>query len=721
MVAGAVTQPPVPQPPFRGTKQLGNIVGPTGLTVQKLLNAPSTVMAYGGGRVADNSPAYVNKRKVRDTISRQQKVEHPLGMSWEGVLHELNVRERSLAKEDRYIHTAMSKNGFRLVVTMHPYIVMFIHKILSLNIDYTFSRVDGDMDKWEVAGFLDRLKHRLTFASLYCDKKDRTAFTQLFRELFDTIHLVTGEQLKIRPFYPDANCWVVIMDGEVPQAQAFGDFLSDYNNPEISNIFYSHIDELGPQISQPIISRLRSIMGLQTQAEIDEWHQFCKEQTEPAITNWYAHKLANPWILPSINKFLSKIAPSDWDLTPNHSNYVETAHAGRNAETSVGVGLLTAILQAKERDNIKARELAQIQHEGVMGNRWNGSAEREKLSSQRKAWKMRSATIRNDQLTNYETLKAERDSGVAENKASLARQKELESQIKALQAEIALDKHRTDLPAQVLSLRRDVTEEKALQSEWGLRRTGPLAGIRINRRRPGIGQEPTSSSSTTPLVLGDQPLSEVVATNSMVVASEATGMVNQMDLLPLFGDSILNLPLASGQYPQDSSMDLDLWLSSNPPEFDPHVLDEFMASFDPLSAIYPDPGPAPFSEGYNANTANTWDVVAGTALAADDDQLEYIGPAHRILNFLDPQENWNLNRASQELPPLPPPRVMLSPLPSEPEERIPNAEGSDQMIAPRDIDLSFSEHNILVGKHQHTKSTRAADAAEARPTKKGLR
>jgi hypothetical protein len=132
---------------------------------------------------------------------------------------------------------------------------------------------------------------------------------------------------------------------------------------------------------------------------------------------------------------------------------------------------------------------------------------------------MRGATIRNDQLTNYETLKAEQDSGVAENKASLAQQKELELQIKALQAEIALDKHRTDLPAQVLSLRRDVMEEKALRSEWGLRQTvidaellalkqGPLAGIQINSRRPGADQEPTSSSSNTPLVLGDPPLSE---------------------------------------------------------------------------------------------------------------------------------------------------------------------------------------------------------------------
>jgi hypothetical protein len=62
--------------------------GLAGLTVQKLLNgmvefipslyiinnctsktAPLTVMAYGRGRVADNSPAYDNKHKIRDAIT----------------------------------------------------------------------------------------------------------------------------------------------------------------------------------------------------------------------------------------------------------------------------------------------------------------------------------------------------------------------------------------------------------------------------------------------------------------------------------------------------------------------------------------------------------------------------------------------------------------------------------------------------------------------------
>jgi hypothetical protein len=110
------------------------------------------------------------------------------------------------------------------------------------------------MDEWEVAGFTERFKERrftaailctcsspyrpgLTFASLYCDKKTKEAFAQLFIELFDTIRQVTGEPLKLAPFFPDAKCRVVIMDGEVPQAQGFAAFLVTYNDPKISSIW----------------------------------------------------------------------------------------------------------------------------------------------------------------------------------------------------------------------------------------------------------------------------------------------------------------------------------------------------------------------------------------------------------------------------------------------------------------------------------------------------
>jgi len=62
--------------------------------------------------------------------------------------------------ETRCIHTAVEKNGFRLIVTMHPYIATLIHEVLSLNIDFTFKRVEGAMDEWEVVAFSDRFKER---------------------------------------------------------------------------------------------------------------------------------------------------------------------------------------------------------------------------------------------------------------------------------------------------------------------------------------------------------------------------------------------------------------------------------------------------------------------------------------------------------------------------------------------------------------------------------
>ncbi|KAJ7874561.1 hypothetical protein B0H14DRAFT_2569238 [Mycena olivaceomarginata] len=114
------------------------------------------------------------------------------------------------------------------------------------------------------------------------------------------------------------------------------------------------------------------------------------------VEDWYAYKRANPWILPSVNKFLSTITNESWDVTPNHSNLVETAHAGCNAETSIGVGLLTAILQSQVRDNATAAELLQIEQKGVMRKRWNGVGEREKLSAQRKVWRMRKSAVRTD-------------------------------------------------------------------------------------------------------------------------------------------------------------------------------------------------------------------------------------------------------------------------------------------------------------------------------------
>jgi hypothetical protein len=54
----------------------------------------------------------------------------------------------------------MTKGDFTLVVTLNPQLVYLIHSVLSVVIDYTFKRVEGDMDEWVVSGFSDRFKRR---------------------------------------------------------------------------------------------------------------------------------------------------------------------------------------------------------------------------------------------------------------------------------------------------------------------------------------------------------------------------------------------------------------------------------------------------------------------------------------------------------------------------------------------------------------------------------
>jgi hypothetical protein len=72
----------------------------------------------------------------------------------------------------------------------------------------------------------------------------------------------------------------------------------------------------------------------------------------------------------------------------------------------------------------------------VMPRRWNGVAEREKLSSQRQGWTFRKAGIRNYKLDEYDALDRERTAGIAENGLSIQKEAELKVQTKDLRAEL---------------------------------------------------------------------------------------------------------------------------------------------------------------------------------------------------------------------------------------------------------------------------------------------
>ncbi|KAF8234132.1 hypothetical protein L208DRAFT_1377032 [Tricholoma matsutake] len=216
-------------------------------------------------------------------------------------------------------------------------------------------------------------------------------------------------------------------------------------------------------------------------------------QSIDTIIFWVFNKIQHEWYLPSLNCLLSSIDQESWDLTPNHSNLAETAHAARNAETSIGIPVLTAVLQAREWDNAKAKEIELMEKSGNMPRRWNGPDKRELLQAQRQAWGLRKSNVWNDQLARYDELQEERQIGIEQNKESLGQQKVLKGQKKDIQEAFKTGK-RSDLKVQLDRIGIDIKGEQELRRKWRSRqkdiddevwelKTGGLNGARLNGRR----------------------------------------------------------------------------------------------------------------------------------------------------------------------------------------------------------------------------------------------
>lgn len=60
--------------------------------------------------------------------------------------------------------------------------------------------------------------------------------------------------------------------------------------------------------------------------------------------DWWAHKVNNTWILPSLIQCLSKMTPEDWATTHSTSNIGESQHHWTNIHTGIKLSLLEAIL-----------------------------------------------------------------------------------------------------------------------------------------------------------------------------------------------------------------------------------------------------------------------------------------------------------------------------------------------------------------------------------------
>lgn len=59
----------------------------------------------------------------------------------------------------------------------------------------------------------------------------------MWQGLFQVVADVTGKHIALKPFSPNhAGIRAILLDGCKPQADALGDFLVQYNNPDLSGV-----------------------------------------------------------------------------------------------------------------------------------------------------------------------------------------------------------------------------------------------------------------------------------------------------------------------------------------------------------------------------------------------------------------------------------------------------------------------------------------------------
>ncbi|KAJ7783940.1 hypothetical protein DFH07DRAFT_1055048 [Mycena maculata] len=347
-------------------------MGTVGTTGGKLNNS-ATTRALLGSNLAVKHPAFRNKRKLRDVVLSRKDASTPAGLLWAGILDQYE-EDLDLPVDEQYIRIVRMEGELKLAITLDSALAKLIHEVQYAVPDFTFKRVKGSLNEWEVTVWLDGDKERVSIARIYCNKATAEAFYYIFDGFFMAIKQVTGRPVRFKAFEPEGNIISLNFDMEAAQIQGLGlalikllgdkaptrdpDMIVRYVVKLCSVHWTRSTDPLVGAVGQATVDYLNRFRGLKTAEDIAAWHEFCKEHPNKKLRDWYQHKISYSWLLPCYNEYLSLFPPGFWDCTPHHTNLVESAHAGTNQQTGTRLFSLEAIQMARVADAAQAASIA---------------------------------------------------------------------------------------------------------------------------------------------------------------------------------------------------------------------------------------------------------------------------------------------------------------------------------------------------------------------------
>ncbi|KAJ7912720.1 hypothetical protein B0H13DRAFT_1488514, partial [Mycena leptocephala] len=378
--------------------------GTTGLTVLKCDNAASTSKIFAGNIPAALDPALANPRIKRKLIYDLKTLDNPHGLGFEGGCFFQKKMQETLPADKRYIQSLTSENGIEVILTMLPFLAGRLHAAKASLHDNTYARVHGQWKEWEVVIWDDKVDFRVTIARIYSKHETEEVFGRMWTALWDTIHRVTSVEVKFKYIHGE-GLRAVLVDGNKPQANAFGADLVNRNKPHLSGIYETepkrilsnilrtctfHINQKFASMAKVVpdeeMGRIRRCLYLKTPRELDEFIEWCKKSEHKVVRDWVTDKESiKAWFWPSINEFLSSIPKEDWYLTPGDTNLNESAHPYTNQHTGTNLPLLEAIQRAYKLDLEMEAKIKLMEENCVLVNHRNSKALRNRNNASRRA------------------------------------------------------------------------------------------------------------------------------------------------------------------------------------------------------------------------------------------------------------------------------------------------------------------------------------------------
>ncbi|KAJ7444486.1 hypothetical protein FB451DRAFT_1434374 [Mycena latifolia] len=411
------------------------------------LNNSATTKAILGSDLAVKHPAFRNKRRLRDAVLSRKDSSTPTGLLWAGILDKYE-QDLELSPDLRYIHIIRMEEDLKVAVTMDSFLANLVHEVQYLVPDFTFKRIKGLLNEWEVAVWLDEEKERVSITRVYCNKATAMAFFYIFDGFFMAIKQVTGRPVRFKAFDPEGNIISINFDMEAAQVQGFAMALlkllgetAPETDPDIivryvvklcTVHFTRSTDALVGAVGQATVDYLNRIRGLKRPEDIEAWHKFCREHPNKKLRDWYEHKIRYSWLLPGYNESLSLFPPGFWDRTPHHTNLVESAHVATNRETGTLLSPLEAIQKARAFDADRAAAIIATRETCILSNHNNSDQSRmSRAVGRQKTVQKRRAEHTSVENGLSEAVKELREISDAK-KAAAARVKELKEEKKSL-------------------------------------------------------------------------------------------------------------------------------------------------------------------------------------------------------------------------------------------------------------------------------------------------